>query len=135
MDDSIYGTTIMDFNTLDLIPKIYYDGKKILDFALSSGINCLSDSNGIYQFSFNGEEFENFKNKLIKNSQSLYNLGPDEFICWAGGNSGLIIPNFKKPNSYLIYFMVCTLFRKPSSHTGGFKLIQCEIDMNLNNGD
>lgn len=135
MDDSIYGTTVMDFNTVDLIPRIYYDGKKILDFTFASGINCVSDSNGMYQFSFNGEEFENFMNKLIKNSQSLYNLGFDEDICWAGGNGGLIIPNFNKPNSYLVYFMVCNLFRKPSSHTGGFKLIQCEIDMSLNNGE
>lgn len=134
MQDTVYGTTVMDFNTLDLVPKIYYDGKKILDFTYATGVNCISDENGNYQFSFNGEQFENLNNQLIKNSESLYNLSFDEFLCWAGGNGGLIIPNFNKPNSYLVYFMVCSLIRTSIPHSAGFKLIQCEIDMNLNSG-
>ncbi len=134
MQDTVYGTTVMDFNTLDLVPKIYYDGKKILDFTYATGVNCISDVNGKYQFSFNGEQFENFNNQLIKNSQTLYNFGFDEFLCWAGGNGGLIIPSFNKPNSYQVYFMVCSLIRTSNPHSAGFKLIQCEIDMNLNNG-
>ena len=28
MLDTVYGTTVMDFNTTDLTPKIYYDGKE-----------------------------------------------------------------------------------------------------------
>ncbi len=134
-EDSVYGTTIMDFNTSDLIPNIYYDGDKIIDFIFATGINCISDDQGVYQFSFNGEEFENHKNKLIKSSQLPYKFSSDEFFCWAGGNGGLIIPNFLNSNSYLVYFLACNFFRTGEPYTGGYKLIQCEIDMNLNNGE
>lgn len=133
MEDTVYGTTIMDFNTEGLSPKIYYDGKKLLDFTFSMGINCISDKNGAYQFSFNGEEFENTFNQRIKNSYPLYNYSGDEVPTY-GITSGLILPHFEIENRYFVYYLIFKIIRNPSPYGVGCKIIQSEIDMNLNNG-
>jgi len=60
--DSLWGRSIMDFNFSP--PKVYYDGDKKMDFI----INCVSvsDKDGNFQFSGNGNWLENHANQSIE---------------------------------------------------------------------
>ena len=133
VSDTSYGTTVMDFNTNSLFPKIYYDGYKLMDFTYSSGINCISDYKGKYMFAFNGKEFENYSNEKIKNSNPLYIYSTDEIPAF-GICSGLVLPHFTIENRYFIYFIIHKIIRSANPFGAGFKIIQSEIDMNLHSG-
>lgn len=60
--DSLFGTSIIDFNYSP--PKIYYDGYKKMDFLF----HCvsISDKEGNFQFSGNGNWLENHANQSIE---------------------------------------------------------------------
>lgn len=60
--DTLFGTSIIDFNFSP--PKIYYDGHKKMDFLF----HCvsISDKEGNFQFSGNGNWLENHANQSIE---------------------------------------------------------------------
>jgi len=120
--DSIWGTTIMDFNYNP--PLIYYDGYKKMDYDRNT--SCISSEAGKFLFSSDGYWLENFQNLPIENDD----FYTGEFNNVSGPQASLIIPLEKDSNKFAHFHSVWDWITTVT----GRELYYSEIDFNINNG-
>ena len=96
--DSVFGHSMMTFNTQSGNPEIRFDKSKNIDL-LTGNTPCISDFQGNYLFSFNGFELQDTKGKKVPISDSIcYWLGD----CYAFLQQSLIIPAPGSLNEFYI---------------------------------
>ena len=96
--DSVFGHSMMTFNTQSGNPEVYFDKTKNINL-LVGNTPCISDEEGNFLFSFNGFYIEDSKGNKVKNSDSIcYNLGD----CWANLQQTLILPSTSFKNQFYL---------------------------------
>ncbi len=101
-----YGVTHWNFNTNSLNPQFSIDTFSALDFI--GATNIISDFEGNYLFSYNGDNLINYKNLKILNSDLTNEINPVAFNQMAA-----ILPDFDAKSDYLIFY-------KEYKNFGGF---------------
>jgi len=120
--DSIWGTSFMDFN--ESPPKVYYDGNKKMDF-IGSGM-CMSDSEGNFLFSSDGEWIENHANLPMENDDILNFFEPTDIP-----QTSMALPLKRENEKYLFLHHTLDFF---PNNLGGRDLYYSKIDMEANGG-
>ncbi len=125
--DTNWGRTIIDFSPSLSKPIISYDGYKYMDFSITCA--NISDVDGNYLFSYNGEYIEDANNDTMPNSVGISIHPGDEILA----QGGLILPVPESDSKYILLHESWKYINEWSDLAVD-KLYFSKIDMGVNNG-
>lgn len=128
--DSVYGTSIIDFDS-QTEPHVYYERNSEVDF---DGLNVsMSDANGNYIFSTGGLYIEDAAFNIMQNGDSL-NLYDTSDTGYRLPQGAIALPYPEHPDKYVLFHATKTNIEEPDWGPKIIKLYYSLIDMNENDG-
>lgn len=127
--DSVFGTSMLDFNEYGSDNFIQFLGKSKMDF--DATCSSISDAEGNYLFSYNGKYIEDASFQPMQNGLDLSESGDEDGDLFP--QQSLILPLPGSKSKYVLFHQTWKYIDQLIS-IAGFRLYYSVIDMEANNG-